>query len=500
MLLCRIFLALALGTLSFCGISAVPERIVVLPAEDTNAVVRNPDMGWVLYENYPLDTVPGSSSTLVNLPNEGFPEVDAVALMFTWQDVERKEGEYDFSKADYAYDYWKKRGKSIQLRLSTASLMFWESRNPPAGKGIPDYVREKILPGQKQVRKMDGIPYQVEDARSPFYQERLERFLKEIGKHFGRERPVTLIDLRGFGAWGEWHSGFPYTSVEDRRAGLKAILDVWSRALPEHFLSLSYSYDPDGPKALYGGPTKKYEPAYTTNYADFLNYSAFDHALTKTNITFRRDGCGGAVHSNERRLCEEAFSSLSRGPFVCEFLGGYGAVKKGGTNWVNWMIEDALSLHPNYINLLGWQSKDALNFTHERPDLVRRGLLRMGYRLMPVKVSYPAALVPGKAFDVEMDWVNRGVGRAIQPFQMTFQVVGESGKVLDQSETLAFDCTRWVEGQTNTFRPKISFPSVSAGKYTLSFAIHTAAGEVITLPLEERNQRGPYTLGTIVVR
>ncbi len=30
--------------------------------------------------------------------------------------------------------------------------------------------------------------------------------------------------------------------------------------------------------------------------------AAFDHALTKPNVTSRRDGAGRAVHSNERRL------------------------------------------------------------------------------------------------------------------------------------------------------------------------------------------------------
>jgi len=41
---------------------------------------------------------------------------------------------------DLAYDYWKQRGKEIQLRLSAESLLWWTKRNPPSGKGIPDYV------------------------------------------------------------------------------------------------------------------------------------------------------------------------------------------------------------------------------------------------------------------------------------------------------------------------------------------------------------------------
>jgi hypothetical protein len=496
MFLSRIFIISALLHVA----SALAATITIHPAEDTNLVLRNPDMGWVLYENYPLDTIPGGSSTLVNLPTETFPEADAVALMFTWQDVERNQDEYDFSKLDFVYDYWTKRGKSIQLRLSTASLMFWESRKPPAGKGIPDYVREKMSSEEKQVRKMDGTPYHVEDARNPFYGERMEKFLREVGKHFGKDRPVTLIDLRGFGAWGEWHSGFPYKTLEDRRTALKTILDIWTRALPTHHLSLSYSYDPDGPRSLYGGPTKKFESVYATNYAEFLAYSAFDHALTKSNITFRRDGCGGAVHSNERKLCEEAFAGLNRGPFMSEFLGGYAAVKKGGTNWVNWMIEDALSLHPNYINLLGWQSADALRFTRERPDLVRRGLLRMGYRLMPVKVSYPTVILPNKPFDVKTEWVNRSVGRAMQPFVITFQLRKANEAVAENSNPTFLDATRWVEGKTYPITVKTVFPAPPPGQYQLTFSIRTRSGQLIALPIKEHAPDKSYPLGQITIQ
>jgi len=39
-------------------------------------VLANPDMGWVLYENYPLDQGPGSP-TLSELPKESFPEASA---------------------------------------------------------------------------------------------------------------------------------------------------------------------------------------------------------------------------------------------------------------------------------------------------------------------------------------------------------------------------------------------------------------------------------------
>jgi hypothetical protein len=314
-------------------VSAEPDstaRTIVAPKELPDKVVHNPDMGWVLYENYPLDQDPQGSSTLLQVPNENFDGVDSVAVMFSWQDVEKQPDDYDFSKVDFAYDYWAHRGKAIQLRVSTETLLWWTNRNPPTGKGVPDYVLAKLSTDEKQTRTLQGLSYVVPDARNAYYRERLKKFLLAVNEHFSDKRPVTLIDLRGFGVWGEWHSGFKYASIEQRHDALTGIIDIWCDALPKHQLTLSYSYDPDSPKALYEGTTEKFDEHSTGHYQEYLYYSAFDYALTKPSVTFRRDGCGGAVHSNERKLNEEAFR-LGRGPLFSEFIDGYTQAKVATT-------------------------------------------------------------------------------------------------------------------------------------------------------------------------
>jgi hypothetical protein len=267
------------------------DLVTITPAEDENVLLHNPDMGWVLYENYPLDHEKGGSSTLLALPDEPFAPVDAVALMFSWQDVEKREGEYDFAKAGYAYDYWKKRGKEIQLRLSTESLLWWTNRNPPAGKGVPDYVLDKLPADKKQTRVCEGIPYTLVDAREPYYLQRLEKFLAATADHFSRKRgrPVTLVDLRGFGLWGEWHTGYQYPTLDARRAALVGVIDRYAAAFKDNFVALSASYDPDGPRELRAGPTDHFDESFTRTYDEFLRYSAFDHALAVPNVTFRRE-------------------------------------------------------------------------------------------------------------------------------------------------------------------------------------------------------------------
>ena len=497
----RLVAAIALACVTQSGVSS-PSReafTVVTPREDTNVVLHNPDMGWVLYENYPLDTEPQGSSTLLTLPNESFPEVDAVALMFTWQDIEQRPDEYDFSKVDFAYDYWAKRGKEIQLRLSATTLMWWANRNPPAGLGAPDYVLARMSPLEKQTRTLVGIPYRVEDARHPYYRERLTRFLRAVNTHFSAKRPVTLIDLRAFGLWGEWHSGFRYSTLKERHSALRGILDLWCDALPNHKLSLSYSYDPDGPPELYAGDAKKFDPQFTTNYNDYLRYSAFDHALKKPNITFRRDGCGGAVHSNERKLNAEAFRR-GRAPMFSEFVDGYQQSAKGGTNWVNWKIEDALSLHPNYVNLLGWVGSDALTFTRERPDLIAHGLRTMGYRFVPTRVRYPEIITSGKSARIEIDWGNRAVGRALRDFELRICLIDDNGQQIATSQPQKLNTSTWIAGRSYETTIKANFGNISDGEYHLALTLNDPkSGRAIALPLANGDEANIYRVGKIKV-
>ncbi len=493
-------LSLLVLTLLFCvgscpGTLAADDGLrTVFPEEDSSAVLHNPDMGWVVYENYPVDPDPHGSSTMLGLPDEHFPDVDVVAVMFSWADIEKREGVYDFDAVDRAYDYWKKRGKSIQLRSSTESLVWWATRSPPAGTGIPEHVLGGIDPLQKQVRKMEGIPYVVVDARNVHYQRRLAIFLKQVAQHFARERPVTLVDLRGFGVWGEWHTGFQYPDMEGRRAGLKKVLDIWAAAFPDDRLALSYSYDPDGPKALYAGSNRVLDPTSTGSYPQFLRYSAFDHGLKFKNVTFRRDGCGGAVHSNERKLNEEAFRK-GRAPMFSEFAGGYANARQGGSNWVTWVVEDALSLHPNYINLLGWQGGDARDFARERPDLVARGLRTMGYRLVPVRISYPRRIVAGKRFEILFEWQNRGVGRALRDFELQVFARGKAG-ALEVAGSQVLPTSRWVAGGSYTATYRGRFDRASDVLGGVSFVLRDpVSGRRIALPLKRAVGESQYPIG-----
>ena len=464
----------------------------VTPPEDTESVLRNPDMGWTLYENYPLDRRPGGASFLVTSPGDALPMVDNVAIMFSWYDIEREPGLYDFTHADYAYDYWRQRGKWIHLRMSTESLLWWTNFDPPSGKGVPDYLLRRLPADRQEVRECEGFPYTVVDAREPYYLERLEAFLAAVAEHFTGEHEVRLIDLRGHGLWGEWHQGFHYGTVDDRRQALMGVIDRWSAAFPEHYLALSYSYDPDSPPGYYAGPTDHYYPEHTGSHQDFLRWSAFDYAMTKPNITLRRDGAGGAVHSNERKLCEEAFATLKKGPMMSEFLGLYPSLKEGGPKWMEFVIRDALSLHPNYLTFLGRE------FHTDFPELAVEAGCGMGYRLVPTRIRYPS-LVRGEAVvGIEIDWVNRGVGRAMRDYRLQLVLADYEGRAMHTAQAGSVETSRFVAGQTYTMATQATFTDALPGDYELYMALTDPRdGEMIALALRDRGQGGTYHVGPI---
>lgn len=475
----------------------------VVPREDPDVTLHNPDMGWVMYENYPLDPRPNGSSSMLTLPNENFQGCDHVAVMFAWSDVETAEGRYDWSRVDTAWDYWLQRGKSLHLRMSTEPLFGWSRLQPAGGLGIPDWLLARIPDKQKNLRTdNEGKSGWHVDARNPLYQDRLRIFLKATQAHLSGKRRPALIDLRGFGRWGEWHSGFPYASQEDKREALKAVLAIWSEAFPGQMLALSYSYDPDGPPELHAGSTRELDPACTRNFADYLRFSAFDVALEKTNITLRRDGAGGAVSSNQRKLCEYAYHDLRRAPQMSEFVGGYAQTRPGGTVHLQWSIDDALSLHPNYVNLLGYGARDGLNFMLERPDLVIHGLHGMGYRLVPLQAILPETIQPGEKFVLHMQWSNRAAGRALRDYALKVRLATDKGRqVAAEVDAGVLPTSQWLQGDKHSTRTEVIFPKIDgSGQATLQISLNDpASGRVISLPLSARGSDGFYTLGVVTL-
>ena len=457
--------------------------------EDTTTVFHNPDVGWVLYDNFLISK--SESAAHPSCPTYGydFPGVDYVMLKFTWADIEKTKGKYTFNEFDYIYDYWTKKGKTVTLGMSADSLLWYGQY----ATGVPKYVLE-ALP-ETSVQKRETIQngaswfFDVCDANEPYYQERLKLFLEEMNRHMketGRE--VPYMDLRGYGLWGEWHTGYVYKDLESKRTALDAVLRIWSEAFPDIWLALSYSYDPDEPYRNYSNQNFMKE---------FMEWSAFDHALKYKNITFRRDGCGGAIKYNERIFCENVFKTLDRGPFTSEAAGGYEGYDKS-----KYIIEDGLKLHPNYFTIIGWTNQQAKAFIEQQPELFNYALNNMGYRFTATGAQYPDALLRGQKISISATWKNQAVGRAARNYQLYAVLTDEKGEKVSSFSIGDTGCSKWVKGKEYSETVTGTVPGdLKAGTYPLNLAMYDPTTEqFIDLAINEKNGENPwYVLGKVVV-
>jgi hypothetical protein len=437
-------------------------------------------------------------------PNYNYDNVDTITIMLCWSDIESSLGSYSFTDADAVYDYWKAKGKKITLRFSTETWLWWNNHSPAAGLGVPQYVLDALPSGSKQVRTNSGINYTVADAREPYYLTRLSAFLGQAATHFDPNgtRPVDLVDLGGFGLWGEWHSGFIYPNEAARRTALTGIIDAYSTAFAYYTLAIPCSHDPDGPSSYYAGPVDYYDVAYTSNHSSFLNYSAFDYAVLKSNITLRRNGCGGTVSSNERKLIYDTFSGLNKGPFTSEFAGDFVAFAKYNVNGFDTdaAINDALDLHPNYLLAMGWDGHRAKLFMESRPDAVAIAMRKMGYRFVPTSVTASGSVSVGQNITYNISWINEAVGRALRNYELRFTLRDIGGNIVGSEYNAgAITTSTWVKGHA-PYVTSGSIPnSAAAGTYRLCVSMFdTKTNSRIKLPLVN-NFSDTYEIAIVTV-
>jgi hypothetical protein len=159
-----------------------------------------------------------------------------------------------------------------------------------------------------------------------------------------------------------------------------------------------------------------------------------------------------------------------------------------------------LSLHPNYISLLGWQGGDSLSFVKEGAEWFNAALVRMGYRLVPTRVAYPTIIANGTPFKIETRWINRGVGRALRDYEQRFYLVAADGHVAATASGGPIQTSDWVADGEHTVLATAEFKNVPDGSYQLAIGLHDEqVRRAIELPIEAGGPSGSYRIGNISV-
>ena len=199
--------------------NVVPEGYVRnFPVYD-DAYFANPNMGWIYYENA-MKYVYENASLMTAEDRLGYfdewnerlgEECTDVAVMSAWGQIEGSaEGVYDWTYYDEAINYWTSKGKSIHLRFCTDNLLFMGVSSP-----APQWLSTEYgVPFME--KQYEGVKCYYPDYNNEIYQEKLGNFLLVFADRYKSNPNIKSVDLRGYGLWGEWHSGYNYNTLEEK--------------------------------------------------------------------------------------------------------------------------------------------------------------------------------------------------------------------------------------------------------------------------------------------
>lgn len=194
--------------------------------------LHNPLKGWVLIDHALPGQIDAGRSVAEAGDESAFEWYQDVAIMSTWGSIEREPDVYDWSLMDRSLEYWTSVGKKIHMRFSTDNFGPHE--------GCPRWLYDMGVPSL--FRPSDGTTFP--DYTHPLYMQRLIKFLGEYARHFFDNPNIETVDLRAYGDWGEWHSGYNYGTVAERIGALRGLIDAWRNAnRGRKYLNLSVSYE-----------------------------------------------------------------------------------------------------------------------------------------------------------------------------------------------------------------------------------------------------------------
>ncbi len=497
-----VLLLIVIGYGAGISLADEPEWTVVYPRE-TDIPLHNPLQGWVLIDHAIPGEIDAGRSVAHVKDGTAYEWYQGAAILSTWALVEPQPDTYDWSLMDKAIQYWQSVGKEIHLRFSTEDF--------GAIPGCPRWLFEMGVP--RFDCPNDGTCFP--DYTHPVYQDRLKKFMAEFARHFCDHPKIETIDLRAYGNWGEWHSGTNYQTADQRIAALRQLIDIW-RQYNDRRKWLVLSVSPEWRTIHNAGmqllpPGTAIHEFQAPTYYDYLHRSAFDYALAFPEITIRRDGVGGCVDVRYDGRLIATFFQHTRKPLFMEFYGsqkdfrgpsavGFGQTRPG-EDYVEAAVDEMLSHHPNFASPMGWLADGgATDFYNQDFNLVLKGQKYLGYRLVLVRVAYPATVTAGYEFCLYQTWENRAMGRSYRRFPLAVCLM-KNNTVVWQGIDPDFDQTNFLSGQSYDIVSRFQLPSdLPPDSYELRLSmVNSDNRPALNLAMEGMDAEKRYGLGDLIV-
>jgi hypothetical protein len=445
--------------------SALCVEVDMKPYWNDEIALENPHKGW--YHHYPDNHI---NKYIIREDSHllDFPGMDHVYIRLAWAYLEPEEGKYNWDIIDDIINKWTKKGLKISFRISCKETSTDRIEQQYA---TPKWVMRAGAKGNYYLRGKkvgpDGPWEPVFD--DPVYLEKLENFLSAFSRRYDGKPWLRYVDVGSIGDWGEGHTSsgskieydydqrkihvdlyckyFRRTQVVISDDFVYCIADLQDRQkMHQYILKKGISYRDDSP--LVNGYVRGYADTYTVRSPGF-----FKDAYLKTPTVFELQHYGAVKRDGNWKVKEG--SSLSK----------Y-AKGKSGPDFFRGALD---LLHSTYIGYHG----DAYEWLTDNPELTKELLNRCGYWYFLHRVKIPQKFRVGRVCNIQMDWENRGVAPAYNPYHLKIRFDGP------KKEDIELDARnqKWMpksSGKIYLESYRVSVPrTLQPGRYKLKFKLYS---------------------------
>jgi len=448
---------------------AEAEAITVRLADDGRALL-NPDMGLTMhyYANGPYygNTLePGDAL-------DWFPGCSVVYLRLPWADLEPDEGAFNWSAVDTPAQQWLARGGQVAFRVTVSET---------SARATPEWVRAagaRTINWEYKGRSLwDPVP------DDPIFLDKFGNFLRAFAARYDGRREVAFVDIGSVGIWGEGHT---FRSIKLSREETQRIVRLHIDLHKRHFKKTRLIANDD------------FTGSNTTDDSESIDYAQAN------GLGWRDDSI--MVDSRPWFHAQQAARFWTSAPVVLEF-GHYAHCRRTGHWNAQTLLNAVETHHASYLSIHG----DPKTILQENSSLLARVNRRIGYRLVPLEVSWPEKVTAGEGaqpFVVSSRWKNAGVAPCLNDAFPCLTAKDTNGKIVGVFADGAFNlkslgvgtedaCPSAAHSAEFTFG-RWQRPCVKTGTYDLYVSLGQCDGTpVYELPLAHSDGQRRYRIGRI---
>ena len=458
-------------------------NVMVAPDVKEEGLVRNPAMGWVLYDDA-NDPVANAS--------EYWMEMDKYAqyasifyVRWRWSDLEPVEGEYVWKDKSSNFSCLIKGALDRGLKL--AFRIYYDS-NGNCKQSTPEYVLEAGAEGYRT--EVNG----TENRWSPYaddkiFQEKLATFIKAFAEEFDDPARVDYIDAFNLGWWGEGHNINLKAGNDNEEAKtevVKWITTLYGEAFKRVPLVINYHnaigeqnldwvVENQGYELRHDAFGSKYYADFERGYAN--KYKTRRMIVAESCYWFVNTDYGGA-QSGEYDFTEQWRSDETYNPRANSWRDVYKRT-----------YSEALEARANMLDMR--ERREAESWIRQAFDVVEDFINNGGYRLSPVAVSFPAIVKRGNVCKVGHSWQNSGYGvcpnfdkRWGGKYKVAVALLNAKGEVVQKVVDQTADPATWLrENDAAKYNLSFKVDCPTAGRYYWAVGIVDTSLEEVPVAL-----------------